>query len=260
MNDHVEVGLSEDQIRKIVQSESSESFRRDVEAHRQFLERLLKHVTWAVGIVLSLIIGGGALLFGKSVEGAAAKLLDRESFREQLTTQIDEASNNFKSQLTTDVKAKTQEAIAGISSAIAVASKNALATDVGKLLEQEIESKLKDAQMLTLEQLVRSELRNSNVPIGSIVAWYPKGIEGEPLPSGWLPCDGQMVRDDSSPFKGHRVPDLVSTILIGSESPDGVGLALAFDAGGGNPLRARIEEPRWLGCRLRVVQWIIRIK
>ncbi len=45
-------------------------------------------------------------------------------------------------------------------------------------------------------------------PIGSIVAWH-KTLSGTPsLPSGWLECNGQIVGDAASPYKGAAVPAL----------------------------------------------------
>ena len=46
-------------------------------------------------------------------------------------------------------------------------------------------------------------------PLGTILAWVPKpeaSLEPEPLPDGWLPCDGRTIA--KGPWTGGKTPDL----------------------------------------------------
>ena len=50
-------------------------------------------------------------------------------------------------------------------------------------------------------------LSSLSEPIGSIKSWL-RANSTDPLPSGWLICDGSLLIDASSPFNGKNLPDL----------------------------------------------------
>lgn len=64
-----------------------------------------------------------------------------------------------------------------------------------------------------------------SMPIGSIVAWA-KTFTGVPaLSAGWVQCDGQTISDAESPYNGHAIPNLNSTLrfLRGNTTSGGTG-------------------------------------
>ncbi len=46
------------------------------------------------------------------------------------------------------------------------------------------------------------------VPIGSIIAWASSMPNTPDLPGAWVECDGQEIKDASSPYDGQSVPNL----------------------------------------------------
>lgn len=53
-----------------------------------------------------------------------------------------------------------------------------------------------------------------NVPIGTIIDWY-RFDANTPLPVGYKLCDGGVIEDEESPFKGKAVPNLVDRFIMG---------------------------------------------
>jgi hypothetical protein len=54
----------------------------------------------------------------------------------------------------------------------------------------------------------------TELPVGTIVAWA-RDFEGAgELPDGWLECNGQIVTDRRSPLYGQQLPDLNRRALL----------------------------------------------
>lgn len=71
-------------------------------------------------------------------------------------------------------------------------------------------------------------------PVGSIKHWL-RPTNSEPLPSGWLVCDGSTVVDPGSSWNGTAVPDLRGFFPRGQSSITNAnfGSATTYFAGGG---------------------------
>ena len=58
-----------------------------------------------------------------------------------------------------------------------------------------------------IQRLLKLE-RETQPPIGTIVAWH-KSKQGTPaLPSGWVECNGKPINDSDSPYNGQNAPNL----------------------------------------------------
>ncbi len=58
-----------------------------------------------------------------------------------------------------------------------------------------------------IQRLLKLE-RDTQPPIGTIVAWH-KSNQGTPaLPSGWVECNGKPIADEESPYNGQNAPNL----------------------------------------------------
>ncbi|MDA0991270.1 MAG: hypothetical protein O3A51_11035 [Verrucomicrobia bacterium] len=45
-------------------------------------------------------------------------------------------------------------------------------------------------------------------PVGSVQAWLKSTTNTPPLTANWVECNGQMIEDPHSPYKGQRIPNL----------------------------------------------------
>jgi len=63
------------------------------------------------------------------------------------------------------------------------------------------------------------------VPIGTIIDWWrdENAPVVQPEPTGYQVCDGSEIRDDKSPLKGQRVPNLTNLFIRGVTKPDLIG-------------------------------------
>ncbi len=79
-------------------------------------------------------------------------------------------------------------------------------------------------QLLTLMQQV-SDLNTSTnrqftvlqtalVPVGAVIDWYRPRTD-TPIPSGFVICNGDQVKDAQSPLNGANVPDLTDRFVMG---------------------------------------------
>ncbi len=64
---------------------------------------------------------------------------------------------------------------------------------------------------------------NKSFPIGTIIAWHKSALEHHDLPTGWIECNGQEIRDTESPFNNTAIPNLNWADRNGDGKPDGPG-------------------------------------
>jgi len=63
------------------------------------------------------------------------------------------------------------------------------------------------------------------VPIGTIIDWWrdENAPSVQPEPTGYQICDGSEIRDEKSPLKGQRVPNLAGRFIRGVTQAQAIG-------------------------------------
>ena len=93
------------------------------------------------------------------------------------------------------------------------------------------------------------------VPIGTIIDWWRDDNAPNPLPEpeGYQVCDGSEIRDDRSPLKGLKTPNLNNLFIRGVTQPESIGKTGGSESaalpastgscyqGGGDPGKARYD-------------------
>ncbi len=181
-----------DDVEKMVGSEVdkkiAEYAKNDADKHRKFLETMFQRITWAIGLILILVLGAGTWLFGKSVENATkvtvSAFLTQDDVPEQVRSIVTQTINASLPQLKKSVGAATIEA---------------LQEGTGKLLTKAVEQKIDEIKKLKKTDLIQAGLQGK------------RGVPGPIGPPGIAQC-----RSVSSKYPTAATCDLGEIVMSGA--------------------------------------------
>lgn len=140
-----------------------------VGTHRQFLETMLLRLTWAIGVILALVLGTGVWLFGRSIDTAVDAGVNA-LLKEQTVAQ------RLRAQVTEQIAAQQARIAARVNIAVESALQDRASKD---RITQAIDEKVGEIAKLSSDGLVDSAIR---IPTGTVLAF-----DLDECPLGWTP-------------------------------------------------------------------------
>jgi hypothetical protein len=83
-----------------------------------------------------------------------------------------------------------------------------------RFLQVQVDGQAPLAPLQQLGSVPFAVAAGGSVPVGGVIDWY-RPRASDPVPDGWVICDGQPITDADSPFNGTNAPNLVGRFTRG---------------------------------------------